>query len=140
MEKVDAIEGFNGAANFYIPLLTSIRANKKAQNFYTQALPDFPHLGLTIGQDGHSFFELGLTNMLVPKPDISNSDTLSASLREYIREHKRISPQDRTARVAGFIGGFTHLSVVAGCMFLSKIGIRNYPEIMNNASEKPNQE
>lgn len=97
LTDLDAIEIHNGRA-------LSPGANRRARNFYYQVKQDSPYLGALANTDGHSFFEIGLSNTATQTPEIRTSETIRDSLRTSIRN----ATPEQTRRTLSVCGFFSH--------------------------------
>jgi len=138
LRQIDAIEIFNGEAELWIPGLTLQGANAAAEEFYNIVRDAFPHLGSVVTSDGHSLYEIGSSYMEIPKPDLTNSETLVESLKDALRI-KRSNNDEERSRVICRIGALEHLARLAWHKTLDKL--RGSPEFKNlfemNGQESP---
>ncbi len=121
LEEIDAIEVYNGEANLYIPLITRIGTNTKAQVFYEFAKKYYPDLGSFVSSDGHSLYEIGSSWMKIPEPCLKNSETLTKSLRKGIKI-PRSEGEEKRGKIVSYVGAVNHVLELVAHVPWKKIG------------------
>ncbi|HVY01155.1 MAG TPA: hypothetical protein VHA12_00105 [Candidatus Nanoarchaeia archaeon] len=118
-ELVFGYEIYNGAANFSLPKIAPSYANEKAFDEFNRigGLRDtFPSLHTIVTSDGHSFWEIGSSNMDLPMPvyytEMDSSEKVVDALKYGIEQANRRSLSVQHSHSS--LGGALTFSSLAG--------------------------
>lgn len=115
LDKIDAIEVYNGETSFGIPF-SALKpgTNQKMQESFNELKEEHPNLGGVTSSDGHSLYELGRSYTTLENVAGANNPKTDfiGSLRNAIRNHRDFS-KDRQGKLIGKIGAIEHYMKLA---------------------------
>lgn len=118
---VDAIEIWNGGANFPIPGKNPLDANKKAEQLYFE-LKKQNNLGSVVTSDGHSLHEIGSSYNLISRPNLKNPETLNTSLIQEFKK-ERTASEEKRGKINSLMQTPIHIAEILSLPFLHLLGI-----------------